>query len=115
MVTREGAVSEAVCGEACLILRFVSLFLACQGKYQRNRTGNSPVKIGSLDVAQAFWFTRADEDHVGGNKVVVFEADDVADLDVLPFFICECGLCRKDFGFARVKFRVGLMSFLRVE
>jgi hypothetical protein len=76
---------------------------------------SSPVKIGRLDVAQAFWLARTDEDHISRNKIVALNADDVADLYVFPLLVLESRLGGEDLGFARVEFRIGLMSFLDCE
>lgn len=73
---------------------------------------SSPVKIGRLDVAQAFWLARTDEDHISRNKIVALNTDDVADLYVFPLLVLEGRLGGEDLGFARVEFRVGLVSFL---
>lgn len=71
-----------------------------------------PVKIRCFDVAQALWLARADENHIGRNKVVTLNTDNVADLDIFPLLVLKGRLSSKNFGFARVELRVGLMAFL---
>ena len=73
----------AVEGDACLILRFVSL----EGMRSRREgwAQGVPVEIGGFDETEALWFGRGNEYDIGGDKFVRFETDNVADANVFPF------------------------------
>lgn len=47
------------------------------------------VQIRRLDVAETFGFTRAEEDHVGTDELVLLHSDDVPDLERTPGFADE--------------------------
>jgi len=109
-VTRGGEVSAAVEGDACFILRLVSLG---GDKLRESRTAQGvPVEVGCLDETETLWFGRRDEYEVRGDELVGLNANDVTDADIFPFSRFE-GRGRSEYlGDACVELRVGLMSFL---
>ena len=48
-----------------------------------------PVELRGLDVAEAVWAGRREEEDVGGDELVALHADDVADLDAVPLLLDE--------------------------
>ncbi|EIW54583.1 phospholipid-translocating P-type ATPase [Trametes versicolor FP-101664 SS1] len=71
-----------------------------------------PVEVGRLDIAETLGLTRTEQEHVRGNKLVAFQAQHVADRNVLPFLLDERAVWPEHFCFARVELRVGLVPFL---
>lgn len=69
-VTSDGEVKEEVCGDACLILRLVSLPWNVSLIYALREEEHTPVEIRCLDITKAFGLTRADNQHVRWDKVV---------------------------------------------
>ncbi len=68
------------------------------------------VQVGGLDVAQAFGLGAREEHEVGGEELVVLDADDVADADVPPSARLKgAGARVEHVGYARVELRVGLV------
>ena len=109
-MTREGEVSSAVEGDACLILRLVSLGGCELGGARMGR--GAPVEVGGLYETETLWFGRGHEDEICGDELVGLDADDIADADVFPFALFKGRGRREDLGDAGVEFRVGLVSFL---
>ena len=70
------------------------------------------VEVGSLDVAESFRFGRGEQQNICRDEVVVLETDNLSNLDIAPLAFFEGIRRRQDFGFARVEFRVGRVSFL---
>lgn len=50
---------------------------------------HAPVEVTRLDVAESFWLTAAEQDQIGGEEVVGFEPNDVANLDAPPWLVLE--------------------------
>ena len=72
-----------------------------------------PVQVGSFDVTQAFRFARGDQHQIGWDEIVTLQADDIPDSNILPRPVVEGVPAVENFGFARVKLGVRLVSFLR--
>lgn len=83
-------------------------------EYERSlsRRLDLPVEVGRLNVAETLGFTRTEQEHVCGDKLVAFQAQHVADRDILPFLLDERAVRPEYFCFARVELRVGLVPFL---
>jgi hypothetical protein len=72
-----------------------------------------PIQVRSLDITQAFWFARGDQHQIGWNEIITLQADDIPYSNILPRPVVEGVSSDEDFGFARVKLGVRLVSFLR--
>lgn len=111
-----GEVSDAVEGEACLIFRFVSLQSSHERATEKTLPPKPvlPVQITSLDVAQAFRFTAAEQHEIRREEIIGLESYNVANLDTPPRPVLKV-TGRKNFCFACIQFCVGLMPFLRMK
>ncbi len=76
-----------------------------------SHSSDLPVQIGSLDVAQSVRLGTTQQHHVGRNKAVCGQSDDVTDSDFPPWPRLEL-LVDKDFGFIIVQRSVRGVSFL---
>lgn len=104
-VTSCGDVRFDVCGEACLIFKFVSL-RSIRKHVRQQMKSHSPVEIGCFDIAKSFWFARTEKNHICRNKVVTFHPDHVAHHDIFPLRLGKCSVGLKHLGSSRVEFCV---------
>jgi hypothetical protein len=100
-----GFVKVAVEGWACLIFKFVSLSLAL------DRMVNSPIKVGSLHVAQTFWLTTAEQYHIRRDKGIDVQTDDISDAYPPPWSFVK-SLVGQDLCPVVVERLVGSVAFL---
>jgi hypothetical protein len=71
-----------------------------------------PIQVGRFNVTKTLRLARAYKNQVGRNEIIAFHPDNIADLNVLPLLARKCRVRSKNFGLARVEFRIGLVSFL---
>jgi hypothetical protein len=55
----------------------------------RIHRNGAPIKVRRFYVTEALRFTRGDEQHIGWDKIIVFEPNDIPDSNIFPFLLDE--------------------------